>query len=450
MKINMPPQAKYIIDVLLQAGFDAYIVGGCVRDSVLGKTPADWDITTSARPSEVKRLFGRTIDTGLAHGTVTVMLDKTGYEVTTYRIDGIYEDHRRPSDVTFTDNLKEDLMRRDFTINAMAYNDRAGLVDYFGGQDDLENKIIRCVGNPLDRFGEDALRMLRAVRFAAQLGFTIEDATMRAITERRELLMDVSAERIQMELLKMMMSDHPEVFRLAYDTGLTGIFFPEFDDMMATLQNNPHHRFTVGEHTLCALTHIGNNPVLRLTVLLHDVGKPGCRSTDQAGIDHFYGHDAAGEELSRRILRRLKFDNRTIHIVGILIANHDQRFREPLTTGRNHVRKVMSKVGETLFPYLLDVMEADVRAQSTYLQDKKLATLQEVRQACEEIIADKNCLKIKDLAVNGRDLIAIGISEGKEIGAILHTLLNLVLEDPSLNERESLLELASKIHSQLH
>ena len=234
MHISIPKHASDIIKTLSSHGYEAFVVGGCVRDSILGKEPADWDITTSALPEQVKALFPRTIDTGLKHGTVTIMMDKIGYEVTTYRIDGTYEDHRRPNDVTFTSSLREDLMRRDFTINAMAYNEEKGLVDLFGGIQDLNDRIIRCVGNPTERFDEDALRMFRAVRFAGQLNFNIEKETLAAIEAQHAFLKDVSAERIQIELLKLLISGHPEMIRAAYETGLTSVFLPEFDRMMET------------------------------------------------------------------------------------------------------------------------------------------------------------------------------------------------------------------------
>lgn len=449
MKLSIPKQAASIIETLTAHGYEAYVVGGCVRDSILGKTPSDWDITTSARPEQVKALFARTIDTGIKHGTVTVMMDKVGYEVTTYRIDGDYEDHRRPNDVTFTTSLKEDLMRRDFTINAMAYNDADGLIDLFGGMDDLERGIVRCVGVAKDRFDEDALRMLRAVRFAGQLHFRIEEDTREAIRLCHENLRDVSAERIQMELLKLLISDHPETFREAYSTGLTSVFFPEFDRMMETEQKNPHHCYTVGEHTLHAVQLIEPNPVLRLTMLLHDVGKPATKTTDEYGIDHFYNHYRVGADMSKEILKRLKFDNKTIQLVCQLISHHDIRFRDPKKNGRRHVRKVMHSIGANLFPYLLKVMEADVRAQSDYYQAQKLSILQETWVAYEEILAAKDCLTLKDLKINGNQLKALGIREGKAIGAILNTLLSMVLEHPELNEYPYLKELALKIYRQL-
>lgn len=448
-KIHMPDNAAYIVDTLMASGYEAYIVGGCVRDSLLGKEPCDWDITTSATPEEVKALFRRTIDTGIQHGTVTVMMGKEAYEITTYRLDGIYEDHRRPSEVTFTRELKEDLMRRDFTINAMAYNDVCGLVDLYDGVYDLSSGVIRCVGDPHDRFEEDALRMLRAIRFSAQLGFDIDPATKAAIVDKRENLKDVSAERIQMELLKLLISDHPERLKVAYETGLTAVFLPEFDAMMDTPQNNPHHMYTVGEHTLHAITNVEPNPVLRLTMLLHDIGKPATRTTDNEGIDHFYNHNQVGADMAKAILKRLKFDNRTIEITGKLISLHDTRFADPLTTGRKHVRKVMSSTGEALFPYLLKVMDADVRAQSDYLQDHKLTILGQTWEAYAQIVAAGDCLTLKDLKINGNDLKALGITEGKRIGTILKMLLDLVLENPALNSYLTLEELAREINRQL-
>ena len=449
MQIRMPDHVSIIVDTLENHGYEAYIVGGCVRDSILGKEPSDWDITTSAKPDQVKALFRRTIDTGLKHGTVTVMIDKIGYEVTTYRIDGVYTDHRHPEEVTFTDSLREDLARRDFTINAMAYNHQRGLVDLFAGMEDLKCGIIRCVGDPEERFTEDALRMLRAIRFAGQLGYRIEEATLSAITAKRQLLSNVSAERIQMELLKIMISDHPDILRTAWKAKLTEVFLPEFDRMMETPQNNPHHMYTVGEHTLHALTYIGPNPVLRLTMLLHDIGKPATRTTDEEGIDHFNRHNEAGCLLAGDILKRLKFDNRTIQMVTVLIDNHDIRFKDPAGNGRRHVRRVIHKVGQSLFPYLLQVMEADVRAQSSYMQEMKLQILAETNQVYQEILNAGDCLSLKDLKINGNQLKALGIREGRTIGSILNTLLSMVLEHPELNEPGYLKELALKIYAQL-
>lgn len=435
MKIVLPKHVKLIIETLEAAGYDAYAVGGCVRDSVLGRKPADWDITTSAKPEQVKALFGRTVDTGIAHGTVTVMIERTGYEVTTYRIDGEYRDSRHPSEVSFTDDLREDLRRRDFTINAMAYNETRGLVDIFGGIRDLEAGVIRCVGEAEERFGEDALRILRAVRFAAQLGFEIEEKTKKAASHLADTLKYISAERIQAELVKLLVSPHPQVLRCAWELGLTKVFLPEFDAMMNTPQNNPHHIYNVGEHTLKALEFVEADKVLRLAVLCHDFGKPASRSTE-GGVDHFRGHPKLSMELAGQMMRRLKFDNDTIGRVKNLVLYHDLR-PEP---NERSVRRAVSKVGSDCFPELLQVMGADILAQSEYQRIEKLVRLDKVHEIYEGILKRKECLSIKDLAVTGKDLIASGMKPGKEIGQTLENMLEDVLECPEHNTKEYLLE----------
>ena len=294
MTINIPQKAEQILRTLNEAGYEAYVVGGCVRDSILNRVPGDWDITTSALPEQVKALFHRTVDTGIQHGTVTVMMGKEGFEVTTYRVDGEYHDGRHPDAVTFTRSLEEDLKRRDFTINAMAYHPEHGLVDLFSGMEDINRKIIRCVGDPVERFTEDALRMLRAVRFSAQLGFTVEENTKAALARMSGNLEHVSAERIQTELVKLLVSDHPDYLRTAWETGLTREFLPEFDVCMETAQNTPHHCCNVGEHILKSLTEIENDRLLRITMLLHDIAKPVVKKTDENGRDHFKTHGPAG------------------------------------------------------------------------------------------------------------------------------------------------------------
>ncbi len=318
MQIELPEKVKLIIHTLTAAGFEAYAVGGCIRDSLLGRIPQDWDITTSAFPEQVKALFRKTIDTGIKHGTVTVLMDREGFEVTTYRIDGEYEDARHPKEVIFTRNLTEDLKRRDFTINAMAYNESNGLVDAFDGAGDLKRRVIRCVGNPRERFTEDALRMLRAVRFGAQLGFSIEEHTKAAIGELAPSLKRISAERIQTELVKLLVSDHPEEVRTLYETGISREIFPWLDEMMNTKQNNPHHCYTVGEHMLVTLKNVPADKVLRLTMLFHDMAKPRCLTVDEAGIYHFKGHPQEGARMAGEVMRQLKFDNDTMeHYAGI-------------------------------------------------------------------------------------------------------------------------------------
>ena len=304
INIQLPENVRTIITALQSHGHEAYAVGGCVRDSILGRVPGDWDITTSAMPEETKEIFDRTFDTGIEHGTITVLMGKEGYEVTTYRIDGEYEDSRHPKEVVFTRNLKEDLLRRDFTINAMAYNETDGVVDIFGGMEDLKAGIIRCVGNARDRFSEDALRILRGVRFAAQLGFEIEEETKAGMRELAPTLKNISAERIQTELIKMLVSPRPDMLREAYQLGITKQFLPEFDRMMETEQENPHHIYNVGEHTLHAMCNVEADKVLRFTMLLHDVGKIESKEMDEDGVAHFYMHVTKGQEMAKKILER--------------------------------------------------------------------------------------------------------------------------------------------------
>ena len=436
MKIEIPKNAKMILDTMHDAGYEAYIVGGCVRDAILGKEPSDWDITTNALPAQVKELFRRTIDTGIEHGTVTVMVGKEGYEVTTYRIDGKYEDSRHPSEVTFTLNLVEDMKRRDFTINAMAYNEEEGLVDRFGGIEDLNNRLIRCVGDPRERFTEDALRIMRAVRFAAQLDYDIEDETVAAIKELSPTLKKISAERIQTELVKLLTSDHPEKIKLAYELGITAVVLPEFDRCMETEQKNIHHMYNVGEHTVVALENIRNDKLLRLTMLMHDFGKPATITIDEEGVTHFKGHAALGSNMARDILKRLKFDRDTMDRVSNLVKYHDDRY-EP---SPSVIRRAINRVGEEDFPLLFDIRYADTMAQSTYMRQEKLQLIEETRKVYQDIIDKKDCVSLKSLAVNGKDLISLGIKPSKQMGDILKTMLEDVLEDPSRNTKEYLLE----------
>lgn len=441
MRIQLPEKVRQIINTLQEHGYEAYAVGGCVRDSILGRIPDDWDITTSATPPETKRLFQRTFDTGIEHGTITVLIDKDAFEVTTYRVDGEYEDSRHPKEVTFTRSLKEDLLRRDFTINAMAYNDKEGLIDIFGGIDDLSSKTIRCVGTAKERFSEDALRILRAVRFAAQLGFEIEEETKKGIIELAPTLANISAERIQVELIKMLVSPNPELLRTAYELGITKVILPEFDAMMLTEQETPHHKYSVGEHTLKAIESIRADKVLRLAMLFHDIAKPVTKTIDEDKVAHFWMHDVKGVEMTKQILRRLKFDNDTLNKVTKLVQYHDYR----MPAHPRNVRRAMNKIGEELFPYYLEVRRADTLAQSEYQQEEKLQNIREVKLCYEEILARKECVSLKTLAITGSDLIAGGMQPGKEIGRVLNALLELVIEHPEYNTKENLLRIKDDV-----
>ena len=442
--IKLPKHVKYIIETLEQNGYEAYAVGGCVRDSILGREPNDWDITTSADPYEVKKLFSHTIDTGLQHGTVTIMLEHVGYEVTTYRIDGDYEDSRHPKEVTFTKSLEEDLKRRDFTVNAMAYNDRDGLIDLFQGMDDIQKKVIRCVGNAEERFTEDALRIMRAVRFSAQFGYEIELETKKAIVKLAPNLKNISAERIREELIKLLVSDHPDYIRIAYETGITAQILPELDVCMETKQNTPHHKYTVGEHIIHSLTYVPGDKVLRLAMLMHDIGKPYCITTDEAGRDHFKGHAEKSAEMAAVIMHRLKFDNDTLNRVKRLAKYHDWAISLSPPIKKATVRSMISRIGEDLFPDLFTIGDADLLAQSDYFKAEKEEKQQLLKEMYREIIEQGDCLSIKNLAVSGNDLIEHGMKPGKELGQVLQKMLEDVLKHPSSNNKEYLLNHLNK------
>ncbi len=448
MNFIIPDKVNKIIEELRGHGFEAYAVGGCVRDMILGRSPQDWDITTSATPMEVKSIFRRTVDTGIVHGTVTVLLDKDHFEVTTYRLDGEYEDNRHPKEVSFTSSLTEDLKRRDFTINAMAYNESEGVIDLFGGMEDLQKGLIRCVGSAKERFEEDALRILRAVRFSAQLGFTIEEDTLKAVREKAENLKNISAERIRVELTKLLISDHPDRLRDLYDVGITKVILPEFDVMMTTDQKNIHHSYSVGEHTIRAVMEVGKDSedrqfterektLLRLTMLFHDIEKPSTLTVGKDGQNHFYGHQEKGALTAKNILRRLKFDNDTIQAVTHLVKWHDNRFG--LTP--SSMRKAVSKIGKEYMELLFEVQRADTSAKNPELTKEKYEIIAQARKLYGEILEREECVTLKELKVNGKDLIAIGIVPGKELGEMLDLLLQKVLEDPQLNEKETLLQL---------
>ena len=434
MKIELPRKVVLIIKNLQRHGYDAYAVGGCVRDSILNRKPEDWDITTSAKPEQVKRIFRRTVDTGIEHGTVTVLIGKDGFEVTTYRVDGLYEDGRHPKEVTFTSRLEEDLKRRDFTINAMAYNDDERLVDAFGGMRDLNYHLIRCVGDPKERFSEDALRILRAVRFSAQLAFPIEPETAEAIKSLAPNLEKISAERIQAELVKLLVSDHPERIQDACELGITKVVLPEWDDMVGVKQNTPHHKYDVAAHTVHALQNVKNDKVLRLTMLFHDMGKPAMKTTDEKGNDHFKGHALESEKIARTVLKRLKFDNETIRIVTKLVCYHDYRME---ATPAN-VRRAMNRIGVELFPYYLAVRLADAKSQSTYMRREKIENIVEIRNLYKQILMENQCVTLRQLAVSGRELMELGMKPGRELGAMLSELLEYVLDDPERNTKENL------------
>ncbi len=435
MKIQLPQDVLHILNTFSKAGFSAFAVGGCIRDSLRGKTPADWDITTAATPEQTMALFPKTVPTGIAHGTITVLIDKTGYEVTTFRKDGVYENHRSPESVTFTDDITQDLSRRDFTMNAMAYHPETGLVDPFGGQEDIKKQLIRCVGNPKIRFDEDALRMLRAIRFASQTGFTICEDILSAIKSLAPFICAISAERIRDELLKTLLSDHLEPMITLRETGLLKLILPEVDRCFDTPQHSKYHCHDVGHHTLEVLKNTPPQPALRLAALLHDIGKPIKKTRGADGFDHFIGHDAVSCVLAEDIITRLRFDNKTKNEVLHLIRYHDRRMAATKTS----VRKAVSAIGKDAFPSLLQLMRADSKGQHPDYLTERLAHYDAVEAIYREIVAEGDALSVADLSVGGNDLIALGY-KGKEIGQLLQKILAFVLEHPEENQKELLLE----------
>ncbi len=439
--IRPPENVLDILRIFRENSYDAYAVGGCVRDSVLGKEPKDWDIATNALPAAIKALFEKTIDTGLAHGTVTVMLKGEAYEVTTFRIDGKYEDGRHPTRVEFTGRLEDDLRRRDFTMNAMAWKEESGIVDPFDGMKDIAAGVIRAVGKPGERFREDALRMLRAIRFAARLGFEIHCETLEAICENSGLINSVSSERIREELNGILSADNPMKFDILRETGLLKLILPEFEACFNTPQRNPHHVYNVGEHSLRAVTAIEPDKCLRWTMLLHDTGKAVTRITDDKGIDHFYGHPEKSMEIAGDILGRLRFDNRSISRILRLIKYHD---REILPQPRA-VAKAVHAVGDDIFLDLMKVKRADKFAQNPLDKQKGMEYVDLIESIYNKLKTENNCLKLKELAVNGGDLIELGFEEGREVGQMLAFLFQKVLDDPALNDKKILSELAARL-----
>ena len=412
-KINIPADANELIHTLQNNGHSAYIVGGCVRDSILGRTPHDYDICTSATPSEMLEVFKdkKIIETGLQHGTVTVVVNGEHYEITTYRIDGIYSDNRRPDTVTFTDKLVEDLRRRDFTINAMAYNDEEGLIDPFNGMEDIKYKKISCVGRAEDRFGEDALRILRAIRFAAQLEFTIMPGTDREIHKQYKNLENISIERINSEFCKIASSDDFCVELLLYKD-VFSLFIPELKDMFDFPQNNPWHIWDVFGHTIHAVEYCDSDDlVVRLAVFFHDFGKPHSYQDGEDGIRHFKGHGKVSADMTDSIMKRLRFDNETRNNVVELVYYHDATFE----VGKKYVKRWLNKIGEKQFRRLLQVKKADNKAQNLELSSDRIKELSEIEALIDEVLQEDECFSLKDLAVNGKDLIGVGYKAGKEL-----------------------------------
>jgi len=442
MNIKIPDEVKYIIDTLENNGYEAYAVGGCVRDSILGIEPKDWDICTPALPEQIVKIFQEhnIIETGLKHGTITLILNYKPFEITTYRIDGVYIDNRRPDKVDFVNDLKIDLSRRDFTVNAMAYNPKKGLADFFDGVKDLKSGIIKCVGDANKRFQEDALRIMRAMRFASVLGFEIDRDTSKAMLDNKKLLKNISAERIAVELNKMIAGKNIEKILSNHIFVITEII-PEISPMIGFKQNNPWHYLDVWQHTLKSLVNIPADNILRLTMLLHDTGKPHCYTESGDGTGHFYGHQQISHDISKKILSRLKYDNYTYETVAKLILYHDA----DIQPNRKNIKRWLNKIGEKRFRQLLEVKKADNKAQELTRTQVKLELLDNIESILNEIIEQKQCFSLKDLAVNGSDLIVVGIPEGNKIGIVLNQLMEMVLDEQVENDKIKLIEIVENI-----
>ncbi len=443
ISIQPPPEVEAALERLEAAGHQAWCVGGCVRDSLLGKTPFDWDITTSALPQETKACFAgeRLVEVGISHGTVA-LVGKTGHpiEITTFRADGEYSDGRHPDSVSFSRDLGDDLSRRDFTVNAMAYHPQRGLQDIFGGREDLERKVLRCVGDPEKRFTEDALRILRCLRFSAQLGFSIEEQTRQALWKKKDLLLSLSQERVREELAKLLCGKQAEQVLREYGEVVFTVL-PELAAMKGCAQETPFHCYDVWEHTLHALSHAPKEPDLRWAVLLHDTGKPGKKSFSADGVAHFYGHPPESGRIARQVLERLRFSNREREEIAALVDHHEDK----LPLGEVHLKKLLGKRRKEFVFRLLDLMEADMSAKAPGVFERRLPDVEESRAHAGEILARGDCLTLGDMALNGEDLKKIGVPPGPEMGTLLNRLLEALWRGEVPNEKAALEKLACQL-----
>lgn len=438
MKFDIPAPVLFILQELYNYGYEAYIVGGCVRDKLLNREPHDYDICTSATPDEIIKTFPNEeiIPTGLKHGTVTIIANGEPIEVTTFRIDGEYSDNRRPDKVEFTTNLIEDLKRRDFTINAMAYSPFTDLIDPFNGQEDLKNKIIRCVGNPNDRFEEDALRILRAMRFASVYNFSIDNKTAKSIHQNKDRLLNIAAERIQSELCKMLTGKGILNILLEYSDTMA-IIIPELKPCIGFNQNNRFHEFTIYDHIAHAVSNCKTiDPVVNVSLLLHDIGKPCCYTEDHNG-GHFYGHGVYSHDLAEKALTRLRFDNKSRNDILELVLYHDAVIEPTPKT----VRKWLNKIGEKQFMRLLDIRMADILAHKKDTQNSRIDRCIALGIIANEIIEQNQCFKLNDLVINGYDIMNLcDIKEGKDVGYILNNVLDAIINGSIKNERPAIIK----------
>ncbi|WP_040196120.1 CCA tRNA nucleotidyltransferase [Candidatus Soleaferrea massiliensis] len=442
MSIDLPEEVRTALGCLRGNHHQAYVVGGCVRDLLLGRTPGDWDITTSAQPHEMKRCFADypVSETGLRHGTLTVVIGSMPLEITTFRIDGSYTDHRRPDSVRFTASLREDLGRRDFTVNAMAYSEETGLQDFFGGTEDLKRGILRCVGEPRLRLSEDALRILRAVRFASVLGFRLHPETETAVHHLKKLLAGIAPERISKELDKLLLGDDaPQVIEAYAD--VLSVFLPELRTLAGLEQHHPYHDLDALVHTAKSVGAAPKDRVIRLVMLFHDIAKPACYTVDDQGTGHFYNHAALGAEMAASILKRLRYDRKTSDRVVRLVRYHDVRI--PCDT--RAVRRWLNRLREEDFRALLAVRRADILAQAPSCQRERLAALSKLELLLQEVLERQLCFSLQDLSIGGGELIDAGMKPGPEIGKVLQGLLALVLAEQLPNEPAALLAAAKEM-----
>jgi tRNA nucleotidyltransferase (CCA-adding enzyme) len=440
LDITLPLPVARALSVLEACGYEGFIVGGCVRDCLLGRTPNDWDITTNATPEQMKSCFAdfRVIETGIRHGTLTVIVDGMQLEITTYRNDGEYLDNRHPVQVTFSEKIEDDLSRRDFTVNAMAYHPARGLVDLFGGREDLQTQTIRAVGDAKTRFEEDGLRILRAIRFASVLDFEIENDTAKAVHDCKHLLSGIAAERIREEFCKLICGFGAVRILRAY-IDVVSVFLPELARCVGFEQNTKYHCYDVFEHTLHALElYKGNDLLITLGILLHDIGKPLCYTEDEQG-GHFKGHAPAGVEITREVLARLRFDNETIRRMELLVEWHDI----PLSAEKKRVKRLMQRLSDEDILRLLEIKRCDRLAHAPEFQELP-PDLAQIPAVMEEIRAEDACISLRTLAINGDDLMALGIPKGKPIGQMLQTLLDEVIEERLTNEKNALLQAAKE------
>ena len=442
--MRLPSDVYTILNKLNSSGYEAYVVGGCVRDSLIGKKPKDWDICTNAKPEETMKVFKgfHIIPTGLQHGTVTIMVNGEGYEVTTYRVDGDYSDGRHPDKVSFTSSLAEDLARRDFTFNALAYSDEEGIVDLYGGIEDLKLKRLRCVGNPTERFNEDALRIMRAIRFSSVLGCKIEENTHNSMVKLYKNLDKIAKERINVEFSKMLCGKTP-MFLLSEYHFIFSYIIPEIKPMVGFKQNNPYHWLDVWNHSLHVLFEVKEKDLpLRLAALFHDIGKPSCYVEDENGVGHFYGHADKSVEIMDKVLKDLKYSNDIIEEVLTLIKYHDMQ----ISLSNKFIRRMLNKMPKETFEKLLVLKKADILGQAKIDREKRLEEIEKLKEMLANFKMEEECFSLKHLKINGNDLIKMGFKPGKEMGQILNKLFEMVVEEEIENDFEVLKNYVERVY----